>query len=554
MKKCIALLLAALLALSMFTTAFAATYKDKATVKAVQQALNDAGYNCGTPDGSAGKKTKAAIESYQADHGLEVTREIDDALLEALGLAEEQAEAEDEEDEENDHYAETHDAVVMAKLYNVYYLEMLVRCGIDVEGGEDIGQKDYMISSLDDRGLAVGLAADFYSPDPLENVKMSLEYDETARCDLTLSDETRQIGLTQYAALYSMLSVINAYFEGGRNDMASLLGAAPERDGVISLDDIPLVADGGFSSAELPYKITCVYISKGNKIVIGAQKGEYVSAAEDETATEEAVAAPAEAESVKAEQVNADLDLPADLVEATGGIPRSLDEISDKYKVNMERVIEDYLTVAPGEALKSFQESGSCTLAAPCGITVDPQDSGYIFAGVEDPYVEGGVSYERIDVEIKSAGDHIVMTGKENLPKDPMYLGLVSWCLAGSDYYDGMRVVYRAYEESVESDEPLESTFKDAAVPFSAQEGEAYWENYVRMEDYSIEAKPENGRYTYQLSYVERRGGNVEIIRIIQSEPIEGKNMFNPCYLWEGCYDRETGERIATSERELSGY
>lgn len=89
MKKALALLLAALLAFSSFG-AFAATYNDKDTVKKVQQALNDAGYNCGTPDGVAGKKTYAAISSYQKDKGLAQTHQIDDALLQALGLVEAQ--------------------------------------------------------------------------------------------------------------------------------------------------------------------------------------------------------------------------------------------------------------------------------------------------------------------------------------------------------------------------------------------------------------------------------------------------------------------------------
>ena len=88
MKKFISLILAALLVLSTLTTAFAATYTDKDTVKKVQQALNDAGYNCGTPDGVAGKKTAVAITQYRTDKGLEVSDTIDDALLEAMGLAE----------------------------------------------------------------------------------------------------------------------------------------------------------------------------------------------------------------------------------------------------------------------------------------------------------------------------------------------------------------------------------------------------------------------------------------------------------------------------------
>lgn len=90
MKKLICALLAVVLALST-VSAFAANYTDKATVKKVQQALNEAGYDCGTPDGAAGKKTKAAITSYQTDKSLTVTGVIDDELLVALGLAEAKA-------------------------------------------------------------------------------------------------------------------------------------------------------------------------------------------------------------------------------------------------------------------------------------------------------------------------------------------------------------------------------------------------------------------------------------------------------------------------------
>lgn len=62
-------------------------YSDKSTVKAVQQALNDAGYNCGTPDGVAGKTTAKAITAYQADNGLKQTGTITGQLLSHMGIA-----------------------------------------------------------------------------------------------------------------------------------------------------------------------------------------------------------------------------------------------------------------------------------------------------------------------------------------------------------------------------------------------------------------------------------------------------------------------------------
>jgi len=62
-------------------------YTDKASVKNVQSALNKAGYACGTPDGIAGKKTKAAVTQYQTDKGLNITGTITHETLISLGLA-----------------------------------------------------------------------------------------------------------------------------------------------------------------------------------------------------------------------------------------------------------------------------------------------------------------------------------------------------------------------------------------------------------------------------------------------------------------------------------
>jgi len=65
----------------------AKSYSDETTVKAVQEKLNENGYDCGIADGISGDNTKAQISQYQSDHGLETTGIIDDALLENLGLS-----------------------------------------------------------------------------------------------------------------------------------------------------------------------------------------------------------------------------------------------------------------------------------------------------------------------------------------------------------------------------------------------------------------------------------------------------------------------------------
>lgn len=61
-------------------------YKDATTIRIVQQALNDAGYNCGNPDGVAGGKTTEAVTKYQTDKGLTVNGLVTDELLQSLNI------------------------------------------------------------------------------------------------------------------------------------------------------------------------------------------------------------------------------------------------------------------------------------------------------------------------------------------------------------------------------------------------------------------------------------------------------------------------------------
>ena len=63
-------------------------YKDATTIRIVQQALNDAGYNCGNPDGVAGGKTTEAVTKYQTDKGLTVNGLVTDELLQSLNVVE----------------------------------------------------------------------------------------------------------------------------------------------------------------------------------------------------------------------------------------------------------------------------------------------------------------------------------------------------------------------------------------------------------------------------------------------------------------------------------
>lgn len=60
--------------------------KYSATVEKVQIALNNLGYNCGTPDGISGKKTKSAIKKYKQDKRLTVNTKIDKELKKSLKI------------------------------------------------------------------------------------------------------------------------------------------------------------------------------------------------------------------------------------------------------------------------------------------------------------------------------------------------------------------------------------------------------------------------------------------------------------------------------------
>lgn len=70
------------------TETIGTVYTDVPTTKVVQEALNAAGYNCGTPDGVAGSKTAEAIRAFEKEKGINVNGVITDELLEALEVAE----------------------------------------------------------------------------------------------------------------------------------------------------------------------------------------------------------------------------------------------------------------------------------------------------------------------------------------------------------------------------------------------------------------------------------------------------------------------------------
>lgn len=68
------------------TTSKATTSAKKEEIKKIQEKLNELGYNCGTADGVAGKKTTAAVKKFQEDNGLTADGILGAKTKEALGI------------------------------------------------------------------------------------------------------------------------------------------------------------------------------------------------------------------------------------------------------------------------------------------------------------------------------------------------------------------------------------------------------------------------------------------------------------------------------------
>ena len=103
---------------------------DRETVRQVQEALNKAGFDCGTPDGIAGKKTAGAVQKYQESKGMKADGVLSDEILRSLGIG--AGEDLTEEPEEETSYIEFDENcypgvwVTFADAYEVYIPEDMV--------------------------------------------------------------------------------------------------------------------------------------------------------------------------------------------------------------------------------------------------------------------------------------------------------------------------------------------------------------------------------------------------------------------------------------------
>lgn len=61
--------------------------QDPETIKQVQQALSNQGYNAGPADGKMGSKTKSALKKFQESQGMQASGNLDQQTLAALGVS-----------------------------------------------------------------------------------------------------------------------------------------------------------------------------------------------------------------------------------------------------------------------------------------------------------------------------------------------------------------------------------------------------------------------------------------------------------------------------------
>lgn len=136
-------------------------YKDATTIRIVQQALNDVGYNCGNPDGVAGGKTTEAVTKYQTDKGLTVNGLVTDELLQSLNVVEKVQDAVQKESSKNEYSSDyTYDQ--LARNPDTYIGQKMKFTGkvLEAGNGDDICYARVELNSNIDTVLFVTYKSD----------------------------------------------------------------------------------------------------------------------------------------------------------------------------------------------------------------------------------------------------------------------------------------------------------------------------------------------------------------------------------------------------------
>lgn len=250
-NRAVFLLTTVLTCLFLCLSVFADYSRD--VVMQVQQALNEEGFDCGTPDGAAGKKTKKAIKKYQKREKLEVTGKIDDELLESLGIPipSEEGSAGDEADRAEglpalEGFSESlysGNWVSVANRFEVYLPEQLAAGPIYNFVEADMRKASYLYGRMEENGKGTGILAgsvkEQLGESPLSGTKVT---------DQEIADYENRLTSELGAQKVQINGIPGYYYErvdfGGRGRIC-FCALDPEYDLVLSVFDIN---DGAYYS------------------------------------------------------------------------------------------------------------------------------------------------------------------------------------------------------------------------------------------------------------------------------------------------------------------
>ncbi len=521
MRKTLTILMALALLLSTVTALVANT--DKATVKEVQAALNEAGYNCGTPDGIAGNMTASAISAYQKDKGLEVTGTITDELLSSLFPAEEAAGTETTEAEP---VAEMVEDLYDPDIFNATWYANLVERAKAAAGQAHAAEaakaaQEYQlgtfgISQVDTlEGFfayigSMGLMGYWcvYEDDGYDNyappVGMILEIDVS---------DGKKVDRVRYEAMAAFVELAGGIYGGTEEELASLitmLGEVPAWGDEASLGaewEEPRVASFGTGAVCFEcYSSIYLCVSAQDRtldwateynVSFGGPKDEPEDGSEEHKPDYE--------EDGFRAYFNENVPrLPAEVVNATGGIPDSLEGIPEKY--DLTEAIAYCQQIKLLDALKSLEENGSYEFPLPAGWVPETED--FIRGGVrgyndEEP--------EDMDLEVIVSTDKMTVTLRKPFPEHVTNMGLIF------DYSEDM-YFYALYSEDY-GEEHEEYSFYDVVI----------------SDD--IEIDPATGSECSYALFYEWINGDIDVEIEIYIEDEKGYRR------WEAHYDLDTGER-----------
>ncbi len=498
MRKMLAVLLALVMALA--TTGAWAAEMSQNHVEQVQGMLNKAGYDCGTPDGVAGKKTAAAISAYQEDHGMEVTGEVSYELLLSLVLETGQmGEAAQTKEELYDATAFEHNLL----LSMVDRFKAAAGEGRQEEAARELMDEYFMFPFASDDGWEIffGNDARLVFRNPEEGVDGALP--RGAFCLVILTDD-KELERASYETLAAFLELTGKMYGASDEDIAgamAVLGEAPAWGDTVSFADWESTVVAPFGSVLASFRVgeflqICVSPEENTRDWEGMSWDIKFHPEEDEGESEDSGYA---GETLYGDDVP---DLPEEVVEITGGLPDNLSGIPEKYNLDKITAIAEETKLM--EALRALLDGGS-SFRFPLPEEDDEwtmEDSIHCFYRLADD--ETG----NIEFDFTTEDGWGIATLKESLPEDIVFSHL-------SIYY------------------PDENTI--SATIGRDDDGEWY-DDLVFVNDYFDIGSDEWGyRRTRWIEDIEEE----EVI--IESYPPDGEGTY---LCWRAYYSLETGELI----------